>query len=105
MKTRKTSSTGAAVKIINKLAKDEKIGKYIVPIIPDEARTFGLETIFREHGIYSQDGQNYTPVDIGTLTPTGKQKMDRYYKKGSVKPERCLHSWQQEQPIQFIISR
>ena len=82
LKNRKTSSTAAAVKIINKLAKDEKIGKYIVPIIPDEARTFGLETIFREHGIYSQDGQNYTPVDIGTLTPYRETKNGQVLQEG-----------------------
>ena len=49
-KPRATSSTAAAVKIINKLTKDASIGKYIVPIVPDEARTFGLETVFRGSG-------------------------------------------------------
>ncbi|OUU76227.1 MAG: pyruvate dehydrogenase (acetyl-transferring), homodimeric type [Methylococcaceae bacterium TMED69] len=79
---RATSSTAAAVKIITKLTKDSSIGKYIVPIVPDEARTFGLETIFRGLGIYSQEGQNYTPVDIGTLTPYKEAKNGQVLQEG-----------------------
>ena len=81
-KPRATSSTAAAVKIINKLTKDASIGKYIVPIVPDEARTFGLETVFRGLGIYSQEGQNYTPVDIDTLTPYKEIKNGQVLQEG-----------------------
>ena len=81
-KPRATSSTAAAVKIINKLTKEPSIGKYIVPIVPDEARTFGLETVFRGLGIYSQEGQNYTPVDIDTLTPYKEIKNGQVLQEG-----------------------
>ncbi len=43
------------------------MGKFIVPIVPDEARTFGMEALFRQVGIYSSVGQNYEPVDMDTL--------------------------------------
>jgi len=55
------------VRMIAKLLRDPKIGKLIVPIIPDEARTFGMEALFRQVGIYSSVGQNYEPVDMDTL--------------------------------------
>ena len=58
-KPRATSSTAAAVKIINKLTKDASIGKYIVPIVPDEARTFGLETVFRGLDLFSGRSKLY----------------------------------------------
>jgi pyruvate dehydrogenase E1 component len=53
----------AFVKILTKLLKDKEIGKLIVPIVPDEARTFGMESLFRQSGIYSHVGQLYEPVD------------------------------------------
>ena len=61
---REISTTMAFVRILNILAKDKNIGKYIVPIVPDEARTFGMEGMFRQLGIYSSVGQLYEPVDI-----------------------------------------
>ncbi|MDP0589539.1 MAG: pyruvate dehydrogenase (acetyl-transferring), homodimeric type [Candidatus Endonucleobacter bathymodioli] len=60
---REISTTMAYVRILGALAKDKNIGKYVVPIIPDEARTFGMEGMFRQLGIYSAEGQNYEPVD------------------------------------------
>jgi pyruvate dehydrogenase E1 component len=60
---REISTTMAFVRIITQLCKDAEIGKYVVPIIPDEARTFGMEGLFRQFGIYSSEGQLYTPVD------------------------------------------
>lgn len=60
---RKISTTMAFVRILNLLIKDKKIGQNIVPIIPDEARTFGMEGMFRQLGIYSSEGQLYKPVD------------------------------------------
>jgi pyruvate dehydrogenase E1 component len=64
---REVSSTMVFVRILAKLLKDKQIGKYIVPIIPDEARTFGLEAMFRQIGIYSHVGQLYEPVDKDSL--------------------------------------
>ena len=57
----------AFVRILGKLLKDKELGKYIVPIVPDEARTFGMETMFRQVGIYSSVGQLYDPVDSDQL--------------------------------------
>ncbi|MEX2353753.1 MAG: pyruvate dehydrogenase (acetyl-transferring), homodimeric type, partial [Gammaproteobacteria bacterium] len=60
---REISTTMAFVRILNALVKDKQIGKYIVPIVPDEARTFGMEGMFRQLGIYSSVGQLYEPMD------------------------------------------
>ncbi len=64
---RLASTTMAYVRVLSKLLRDEKIGKLIVPIIPDEARTFGMEGLFRQCGIYSHVGQLYEPVDSDSL--------------------------------------
>jgi pyruvate dehydrogenase E1 component len=64
---REASTTSGFVSILKALIKDPKIGKYVVPIIPDEARTFGMESMFREIGIYASQGQLYTPVDSNVL--------------------------------------
>jgi pyruvate dehydrogenase E1 component len=61
------STTMAAVRLLTKLLRHEEIGKRIVPIIPDEARTFGMDSLFRQIGIYSPKGQLYEPVDRETL--------------------------------------
>ena len=54
-------------RLIAKLLREPKVGRLIVPIIPDEARTFGMEALFRQCGIYSHVGQLYEPVDSGSL--------------------------------------
>jgi len=64
---RDVATTMAFVRILAKLLKDKEIGKFIVPIVPDEARTFGMEALFRQVGIYSHVGQLYDPVDAETL--------------------------------------
>ncbi len=64
---RAVSTTMAYVRVLSKLLRDESIGKFIVPIIPDEARTFGMEGLFRQCGIYSHVGQLYEPVDADSL--------------------------------------
>jgi len=64
---RELSTTMVLVRIISKLLKSSELGKYIVPIIPDEARTFGLDGLFRHAGIYQPKGQLYQPVDSDTL--------------------------------------
>lgn len=60
---REASTTMVYVRILTKLLKDKEVGKLIVPIVPDEARTFGMEALFRQVGIYSHVGQLYEPVD------------------------------------------
>jgi pyruvate dehydrogenase E1 component len=69
---REVSTTMAYVRVMTLLLRHPKIGKHIVPIIPDEARTFGMESLFRQIGIYASQGQLYHPVD---------QEMFLYYKE------------------------
>jgi len=64
---REVSTTMVFVKILSKLLKDKELGNLIVPIVPDEARTFGMESLFRQIGIYSHVGQLYQPVDRDSL--------------------------------------
>ena len=64
---RKASTTMAFVRMLAKLLRDKEIGELVVPIVPDEARTFGMEAMFRQVGIYSHVGQLYEPVDMDTL--------------------------------------
>jgi pyruvate dehydrogenase E1 component len=64
---RKASTTMVFVRMLSKLLRDKEIGDLIVPIVPDEARTFGMEALFRAVGIYSHIGQRYEPVDMDTL--------------------------------------
>ena len=64
---RKASTTMVFVRILAKLLRDKEIGDLIVPIVPDEARTFGMEAMFRQVGIYAHAGQKYEPVDMDTL--------------------------------------
>jgi pyruvate dehydrogenase E1 component len=63
---REASTTSAFVAILKSLLKSE-LGKLVVPIVPDEARTFGMESLFREFGIYASQGQRYKPVDANVL--------------------------------------
>ena len=71
---RQASTTMVFVRLLSKMLRDPGIGKLIVPIVPDEARTFGMEALFRQIGIYSHVGQMYEPVDMDTLL---------YYKEAS----------------------
>ena len=66
---RRVSTTSAMVRVLARLLKDQSIGRYIVPIVPDEARTFGMDGLFKVAGIYSPDGQKYTPMDANSLLP------------------------------------
>src|SRR5690606_24911654 len=62
------STTRAILRLLTALVRDKQIGPRIVPIVPDEARTFGMEGMFRQVGIYSPLGQLYTPQDADQLT-------------------------------------
>src|SRR3984957_14099415 len=64
---REVSTTMVFVRMLNRMLKDPEIGKLVVPIVPDEARTFGMESLFRQVGVYSRVGQLYEPVDVNTL--------------------------------------
>jgi pyruvate dehydrogenase E1 component len=66
---RELSTTMAFVRLLGRLLEHPELGRYIVPIVPDEARTFGMEALFGRAGIYSSEGQKYKPVDSATLIP------------------------------------
>ena len=66
---RQISTTMALVRMLTRLLKDKALGRYVVPIVPDEARTFGMDGLFQQAGIYSPAGQVYQPVDAGTIAP------------------------------------
>ena len=63
----KMSTTAGFVRLLTDLLRDKKIGKFLVPIVPDESRTFGMEGLFKQVGIYAHAGQRYEPVDSDQL--------------------------------------
>lgn len=79
---RKISSTMAFVRVLSQLVKDASIGNRVVPIVPDEARTFGMEGMFRQLGIYSSIGQLYEPVDSGQMMYYREDKKGRILEEG-----------------------
>lgn len=79
---REVSTTTAMVRIISLLCKDKQLGQYTVPIVPDEARTFGMDGLFKQMGIYSSEGQNYEPVDADTLLPYTEAKNGQILQEG-----------------------
>ncbi len=79
---RAVSTTMAFADLLRHLLKDPELGKYIVPIIPDEARTFGMEDLFSKVGIYSSVGQLYEPVDFHTLTRYREDKTGQILEEG-----------------------
>ena len=89
---REISTTMAFVRILTVLLKDKNIGKNIVPIVPDEARTFGMEGLFRQIGIYSSVGQLYTPQDAETLMSYREDKKGQMLEEG-INEAGALCSW------------
>ncbi|HWL61884.1 MAG TPA: pyruvate dehydrogenase (acetyl-transferring), homodimeric type [Steroidobacteraceae bacterium] len=89
---REISTTMAFVRILTALLKDKNIGKNIVPIVPDEARTFGMEGLFRQIGIYSAVGQLYTPQDADQLMSYKEDKKGQMLEEG-INEAGSLCSW------------
>ena len=79
---REASTTMAFVRILTALIRDKQIGKHVVPIVPDEARTFGMEGMFRQIGIYASKGQLYEPVDAGELMYYREDKKGQILEEG-----------------------
>jgi pyruvate dehydrogenase E1 component len=79
---REQSSTMAFVRVLSQLVKDKEVGKRIVPIVPDEARTFGMEGMFRQLGIYSSAGQKYTPHDSNQIMYYKEDKKGQIMEEG-----------------------
>lgn len=89
---REMSTTMAFVRILTSLARDKKIGKNIVPIVPDEARTFGMEGMFRQLGIYSSVGQLYEPQDKAQVMFYKEDKSGQILEEG-INEAGAMSSW------------
>jgi pyruvate dehydrogenase E1 component len=89
---REMSTTMAFVRILTTLVRDKKIGKYVVPIVPDESRTFGMEGMFRQLGIYSPVGQLYTPQDAEQLMFYKEDKKGQILEEG-INEAGAMSSW------------
>lgn len=83
---REMSTTMAFVRMLNVLVKDKALGKHIVPIVPDESRTFGMEGMFRQLGIWSHVGQNYTPEDASQLMYYKESVTGQIFQEGINEP-------------------
>ncbi len=119
---REMSTTMAIVRIMSSLARDKNIGKRIVPIVPDEARTFGMEGMFRQMGIYAPFGQLYDPEDADQLMWYKEQQNGQILQEGineagamsewiaaataySNHNIQMIHGLPQQPPIAITISR
>ncbi len=89
---RESSTTMAYVRILNILVKDKQLGKHIVPIVADESRTFGMEGMFRQLGIWSSVGQLYTPQDADQLMYYKEDKHGQILQEG-INEAGALSSW------------
>ncbi|WP_205859188.1 pyruvate dehydrogenase (acetyl-transferring), homodimeric type [Pleionea sediminis] len=89
---REISTTMAFVRILNVLLKDKKLGERVVPIVPDEARTFGMEGMFRQYGIYSSVGQLYDPVDSDQVMFYREDKKGQILEEG-INEAGAFSSW------------
>jgi pyruvate dehydrogenase E1 component len=89
---REMSTTMAFVRILTSLARDKKIGKNVVPIVPDEARTFGMEGMFRQLGIYSSVGQLYEPQDRAQVMFYKEDKSGQILEEG-INEAGAMSSW------------
>jgi pyruvate dehydrogenase E1 component len=89
---REISTTMAFVRVLNTLLRDKKIGKRVVPIVPDESRTFGMEGMFRQFGIFSQVGQLYRPEDANQLMFYKEDQHGQMLQEGINEPG-AMSSW------------
>ncbi|MBV2120181.1 MAG: pyruvate dehydrogenase (acetyl-transferring), homodimeric type [Candidatus Thiodiazotropha sp. (ex Ctena orbiculata)] len=89
---REQSTTMAFVRLLNMLVRDKQLGKQIVPIVPDEARTFGMEGMFRQLGIYSSVGQLYEPVDADQVMFYREDKKGQILQEG-INEAGAMSSW------------
>jgi pyruvate dehydrogenase E1 component len=89
---REMSTTMAFVRFLTSLTRDKTIGKFVVPIVPDEARTFGMEGMFRQLGIYSSVGQLYKPVDSDQVMYYREDKKGQILQEG-INEAGAMSSW------------
>ncbi|ADC61752.1 pyruvate dehydrogenase (acetyl-transferring), homodimeric type [Allochromatium vinosum] len=86
------STTMAFVRLLTLLVRDKQIGQYVVPIVPDEARTFGMEGMFRQLGIYASQGQLYEPVDSDQVMYYREDKKGQILQEG-INEAGAMSSW------------
>ena len=89
---REISTTMAFVRVLTALLREKEIGKYVVPIVADEARTFGMEGMFRQLGIYSREGQKYEPVDRGQVMYYREDRAGQILEEG-INEAGAMSSW------------
>jgi pyruvate dehydrogenase E1 component len=89
---REISTTMAFVRILNTLLRDKQVGRHVVPIVPDESRTFGMEGMFRQFGIFSQVGQMYQPEDANQMMFYKESKQGQMLQEGINEPG-AMSSW------------
>jgi pyruvate dehydrogenase E1 component len=89
---REISTTMAFVRLLSNLVKDKEIGQRVVPIVPDEARTFGMEGMFRQVGIYAANGQLYDPNDSGQVMYYREDKQGQLLEEG-INEAGAMSSW------------
>jgi pyruvate dehydrogenase E1 component len=89
---REISTTMAFVRVLTVLVRDKSLGKHVVPIVPDEARTFGIEGMFRQLGIYSAEGQKYVPVDKDQVMYYREDKAGQILEEG-INEAGAFSSW------------
>ncbi len=89
---REISTTMAFVRVLTALVRDKNLGKNVVPIVPDEARTFGMEGMFRQLGIYSSEGQKYTPQDKDQVMYYREDKAGQILEEG-INEAGAFSSW------------
>ncbi len=89
---RTMSTTMAFVRALTALVRDKSLGKHVVPIVPDEARTFGMEGMFRQLGIYSSEGQKYEPVDRDQVMYYREDKAGQILEEG-INEAGAFSSW------------
>ena len=99
---REISFTMAFVRILATLLSDKNLGKRVNPIVPDEARTFGMEGMFRQLGIYSSEGQLYEPEDSDELAAYKESKSGQVLKRASMRQGHLLRGWRLRPRIQPI---
>jgi pyruvate dehydrogenase E1 component len=89
---REISTTQAFVRVLTALVRDKSLGQRVVPIVPDEARTFGMEGMFRQLGIYAPEGQKYTPVDKDQVMYYREDKAGQILEEG-INEAGAFSSW------------
>ncbi len=90
--TRTLSTTMAFVRLMVAVARNKAIGPRLVPIVPDEARTFGMEGMFRQVGIYAPEGQKYEPMDAGEIMPYKESRQGQLLQEG-INEDGAMSSW------------